>query len=76
MFYDTLYHMEVILALSYEPYDSDRPVVCFDEHPTELTNEVRAPLPATPGQVARENSQYEPNGTKNLFLATEPLAGW
>ena len=71
-----VYHMEDVLALYHEPYDPNRPVVCFDEHPTELTEEIQAPLPAAPGRVAREDYQYSPNGTKNLFLASEPLAGW
>jgi hypothetical protein len=71
-----VYHMEDILALYHEPYDLNRPVVCFDEHPTELITEVKEPLPAKPGRVAREDYQYEPNGTKNMFLAAEPLAGW
>lgn len=70
------YRIEEVLALYHEPYDLDRPVVCFDEHPTELINEVRAPLPVKPGRVARQDYQYEPNCTKNLFLAPEPLAGW
>ena len=70
-----VYHMEDVLALYHEPYDPNQPVVCFDEHPTELTKEVLAPLPAAPGRVAREDYQYKPNGTKNLFLASEPLAG-
>ena len=71
-----VYHMEEVLALYHEPYDPDQPVVCFDEHPTELTKEVCEPLPAKPGRVAREDYQYEPNGVKNMFLAAEPLAGW
>ena len=68
--------MEDVLALYHEPYDPNQPVVCFDEHPTELTEEVWVSLPAAPGRVAREDYQYSLNGTKNLFLASEPLAGW
>ena len=61
-----VYHMEDVLAPYHEPYDPNQPVVCFDEHPTELTEEVWAPLPAAPGRVAREDYQYSLNGTKNL----------
>jgi hypothetical protein len=68
--------MEDVLALYREPYDPDRPVVCFDEHPTGLTKEMRDPRPAEPGTVARKDYQYSPSGTKNPFLASEPLAGW
>lgn len=71
-----VYHMENILSLYQEPYDPERPVVCFDEHPYQLIEQVRDPRPATPGTVAREDYQYKPAGTKNLFLASEPLAGW
>lgn len=68
--------MEDVLSLYHEPYDPERPVVCFDEHPTQLVEEVRDPQPAEPGRVAREDYQYKPAGTNNLFLATEPLDGW
>lgn len=37
---------------------------------------MRDPQPAEPGRVAREDYQYKPAGTNNLFLATEPLDGW
>ncbi|GAA0460345.1 hypothetical protein GCM10008985_15980 [Halococcus dombrowskii] len=71
-----IYHMEDVLSLYREPYDPDRPLVCFDEHPKQLLKQVEQPRPAQPGTVAREDYQYERNGTKNLFLASEPLAGW
>lgn len=73
---DFIYHMEDVLSLYREPYDPERPVVCFDEHPKQLLKQVEQPCPAEPGAVAREDYQYECNGTKNLFLASEPLAGW
>ena len=31
--------------------DPKRPVVCFDESPTQLIGEVRQPIPAEPGQT-------------------------
>ena len=71
-----VYHMEDVLSLYREPYDADRPVVCFDEHPFELVKHVREPRPAKPGTVAHEDYHYKPQGTKNLFLASEPLDGW
>jgi hypothetical protein len=58
--------------LYHEPYDPDRPLVCFDEHPTQLIRQVREPCPAEPGTVAREDYHYERNGTKNVFLVSEP----
>ena len=73
---DFVYHMEDILALYHEPYDPDRPVICFDEHPKELIAEVHDPQPAEPGSVEKYDYHYDRQGTKNLFLASEPLDGW
>ena len=69
-------HMEDVLDLYAEPYDPQRPVVCFDETSTQLLAEVREPLPAQPGRPKREDCEYRREGARNLFLACEPLAGW
>ena len=71
-----IYHMDDINLLYHEPYDPERPLVCFDEHPKQLTKQVEQLRPAEPGTVAREDYHYERNGTKNVFLASEPLDGW
>jgi len=74
--------MEDVLELYQEPYDPKRPVVCLDETNKQLIEETRvpvAPRPAEkghPGQVARYDYQYQRNGTRNLFVHCEPLAGW
>ena len=39
--------MEDVLDLYAEPYDPQRPVVCFDETSTQLLSDVRPPLPAS-----------------------------
>ena len=69
-------HMEDVLDLYAEPYDPQRPVVCFDETSTQMLSDTRPPLPAEPGQPMREDYEYRREGTRNLFLACEPLAGW
>ena len=69
-------HMEDVLDLYAEPYDPQRPVVCFDETSTQLLADVSEPLPAKPGRPKREDYEYRREGTRNLFLACEPLAGW
>ena len=77
-------HMEDVLdsvsstgqALYAEPSDPKRPVVCFDETSTQLLAETRAPLPPRPGRPQRQDYEYRGEGTRNLFLAGEPLAGW
>lgn len=68
--------MEDVLEVYHRPYDAQRPVVCMDECSKQLIGEVREPLPPKPGHVAREDSEYVRNGTANVFMAVEPLAGW
>ena len=68
--------MEDVLDLYAEPYDSKRPVVCFDETSKQLVAEKRSPIPAKAGRRERFDYEYQRNGTRNLFMACEPLAGW
>lgn len=68
--------MEDVLELYAEPYDPQRPKVCFDETPKQLIAEVRPPLALTPGQVERYDYEYQRNGTRNLFMFFEPDIGW
>lgn len=68
--------MEDILDLYQQPYDPRRPLICMDEQPVQLIQEVRRPLPARPGKPERVDYEYERNGTAALFMFTNPLAGW
>jgi len=68
--------MEDVLELYHRPYDPQRPMVCMDEKPTQLIEEVRTPLPPSPGCAMRFDYEYERNGTAVNFLSTEPLTGW
>lgn len=68
--------MEEVLDLYQEPYDPARPVVCFDERPYQLVSETRTPVPAVPGRPQRYDYEYRREGTVNLFIAFQPLAGW
>ena len=68
--------MEDLLELYAEPYDALYPVVCFDESPYQLVSEARHPLPPAPGQPARYAYEYRREGTCNLFMFFQPLAGW
>lgn len=51
-------------------------MVCFDEGSKQQTKETRLPLPAQPGSVAKYDSEYERNGTSNLFIFFAPLEAW
>jgi DDE superfamily endonuclease len=68
--------MEDVLEVYTRPYDPSRPQVCLDEKNKQLVREVREPLAAKPGRAARHDYEYERNGTANLFIVCEPLAGW
>jgi transposase len=72
-----VWRMEKILDLYEEPYDPNRPVVCFDERPCQLLADVRDPLPMEPGgrPNKRVDSEYERRGTANVLMAFEPLKG-
>ena len=68
--------MEDVLDLYQPAYHPERPVVCFDETSRQLTGEVRRPIEAAPGRVARYDTEYQRNGTRNLFMICEPKGGW
>jgi hypothetical protein len=68
--------MEEVLDTYAEPYEPARPVLCMDEQPVQLLKETRTPLPATAEHAKRVDYEYERAGTANIFMFTEPLAGW
>ena len=73
---DFVANMEDVPDLYAEPYHPERPVVCFGETSTQLLADARPSIPAAPGRPKREDCEYRREGTRNLFLACEPLAGW
>jgi transposase len=68
--------MEDVLDLYAEPANPKRPVVCFDESPTQLIGEVRQPIPARPGKLERYDCEYKRNGTANLFVFLDAHRSW
>lgn len=68
--------MEDVLDLYTEDPDPKRPVVCFDESPTQLIGEVRQPIPAAPGRLERYDCEYKRNGTANLFVFLDAHHPW
>jgi len=67
--------MENILHLYELPYDPERPLICFDERPCQLIEDVLVPLPMEPGKSKREDYHYKRNGVCTVFMAFEPLTG-
>ena len=61
--------MEDVLDLYHEEYDPERPVVCFDETSKQLLGDVRPPIEAAPGRMGRYDTEYQRNGTRNLFMS-------
>ena len=68
--------MEDVLAVYARPIDPRFPLVCFDESGKDLKAHKRSPQSALPGQPARQDSEYEREGSRNLFLACAPHLGW
>ena len=64
-----------LLELYAKPYEATEPVICLDEKSKQLLGQTRRPLPAAPGQIAKEDYEYRRAGTRNLFVAVEPQAG-
>jgi hypothetical protein len=68
--------MENILDLYCLTYDEDYPVICMDEKPYQLLDDVLFPLPMKPGKPKRIDYEYERKGTCSIFVFSEPLSGW
>jgi hypothetical protein len=68
--------MEDVLDTYAKPYDPACPVLCMDEQPVQLLKETRNSIPATKDHGRRIDYEYERAGTANIFMFTEPLAGW
>ena len=67
--------MEDVLDLYQKPFNPTRPVLCMDEKPIQLLEDVRSPVSLSPGHPYRPDYEYKRNGTANVFVAIEPLTG-
>ena len=56
-------------------FNPKRPMVCVDEGKKELRSTPRGSIPAKPGRAEREDYEYAREGSANIFMALEPLAG-
>ncbi len=67
--------MEDVLEVYEKPYNPAEPVVCIDEKPISLHDDVRPARPMAPGKIKRPDNEYKRCGTANVFCAVEPKAG-
>jgi transposase len=67
--------MEDVLDVYAQPYDEKKPVICLDEKPIQLLDDVRPASGIAPGEEKKVDFEYERKGTCNVFCAAEPLAG-
>lgn len=71
-----VWRMEHILDLYAESYQPAIPVICFDEVPYQIVSETRLPLPMRNGIPGGYDFEYRREGTCNLFMFLQSLAGW
>lgn len=58
------------------PYDPRHPLMCFDERPCFLSEDVGSILPMSPGKAKRYPYEYAKNGSCCVLLAFEPHTGF
>lgn len=68
--------MEEVLDLYEEPYDPERPMICFDEQPYQMLSDARDPLPMKPGRPERVDFEYQREGNAYVHMTFEPLRGF
>lgn len=68
--------MEQVLTTYQRPTEPAYPVVCMDETSTQCVKEVRLPIAAKPGQLARYDAEYERNGVAHILQFYAPFTGW
>jgi hypothetical protein len=81
-------HMEDILNIYQMPYNPKIPVICMDEKPVQLLDDICERVNAKPlridpdtglvkhGELEKIDYQYERCGVASIFVFCEPLAGW
>jgi len=81
-------HMEDVISIYHRAYNPKIPVICMDEKPIQLLDEIRDRVTAKPlrtepdtglvkhGELEKIDYQYERCGVASIFVFCEPLAGW
>lgn len=69
-------HMENVLETYAQPYDERFPVLCMDEQPVQLLEDINIPIAATKRHARRVDYEYGRAGTVSIFMFAEPLSMW
>ena len=70
-------HMEDVLEVYSRPYNEKRPVVCMDEKPFQLLDEMFLPIPmGEKNHIKKYDCEYVRKGSCSIFMFTEPLGQW
>ena len=69
-------NMENVLGIYKRRYEERFPVICMDEQPVQLLEDVNIPIAATKNHARRSDYEYKRAGTVSLFMFCEPLRGW
>lgn len=67
--------MENVLDVYKQNYKEKNPLVCMDESPKQLIEEIREEIQMGCGREKIIDSEYVRNGVCEIFMATEPLSG-
>ena len=67
--------MEEVLHQYEQPYDPLRPLLCFDERPCFLLEQLGGLMPMSVGKAQRYHYEYQKNGSCCVLLAFEPHTG-
>lgn len=70
-----IWNMEQVLDVYERRYSAKNPVICFDERPCQLIEDVFLPVPMKPGRQKREDYEYKRKGTCCVLMAIEPKTG-
>jgi hypothetical protein len=70
--------MEDILNLYAREYYEKEPVICLDEKPIQLLEDIRKPRVSNGKRfkIKKKDHQYKRKGTANTFSCVEPLVGY
>ncbi len=58
-----------------QPHDPKYPLICLDEMPCQLIDNVLVPVPPKPGKPQKIDYEYRRNGTCCVFIAFDPHEG-